>query len=45
MYTGISDHRKLTSFYRAHFERIPPKKVEFRSYKKFDVTNFLKDLE
>ena len=34
--TGISDHHKLiTSFFRSHFERIPPKKVEYRNYKKF----------
>ena len=44
--TGISDHNKLiTSFFRLHFERIPPQKVEYRNYKKFDVTNFLRDLD
>ena len=44
--TGISDHHKLiTSFFRSHFERIPPKKVEYRNYKKFNVTNFLRDLD
>ena len=44
--TGINDHHKLiTSFFRSHFERIPPKKVEYRNYKKFDVTNFLRDLD
>ena len=43
--TGISDHHKLiTSFFRSHFERIPPKKVEYRNYKKFHVINFLRDL-
>ena len=43
--TGISDHHKLiTSFFRSHFERIPPKKVEYRNYKKFDVRNFFKGL-
>ena len=40
---GIGDHHKLiTSFFRSHFERITPKKVEYRNYKKFDVTNFFK---
>ena len=44
--TGIRDHHKLiTSFFRSHFERIPPKKVEYRNYKKFNITNFLRDLE
>ena len=44
--TGISDHHKLiTSFFRSHFERIPTKKVEYRNYKKFNVTNFLRDLD
>ena len=44
--TGISDHHKLiTSFFRSHFERIPPKRVEYRNYKKFDVTNVLRDLD
>ena len=44
--TGICDHgRLITSFFRSHFERIPPKKVEYRNYKKFNVTNFLRDLD
>ena len=44
--TGICDHHKLiTSFFRSHFERIEPKKVEYRNYKIFDVTNFLEDLD
>ena len=39
--TGISDHHKLIpSFFRSHFERIPRNKVEYRNYKKFDLTNF-----
>ena len=43
--TGMSDHHKLiTSFFKSHFERILPKKVEYRNYKKFDGTNFLRDL-
>ena len=44
--TSISDHHKLiTSFFRSHFERIPPKKVEYRNYRKFDVKFFLRDLD
>ena len=42
---SISDHHKLITFFRSHFERTPPKKVEYRNYKKFDVRNFLRDLE
>ena len=43
--TGISDHHKLiTSFFRSHFERIPPKKNEYRNYNKFDIKNVLRDL-
>ena len=44
--TGISDHHKsITSFFKSHFERISPKKVEYRNYKKFNITNFLRDLD
>ena len=44
--TGISDHHKLiTSFSTSHFERIRPKIVECRNYKKFDETHFLRDLD
>ena len=44
--TGISDHHKLiTSFFRSNFERLPPKKVEYRNYKKFGVKIFLRDLD
>ena len=44
--TCIRDHHKLiTSFFRSHFERIPPKKVEYRNFKKLDVTNFVRDLD
>ena len=38
-------HKLITSFSRSHFERTPPKKVEYRNYKKFDVTNFLRNLD
>ena len=44
--TGISDHHKLiTSFFISHFERTPPKLVEYRNCKKFDRTDFLRDLK
>ena len=44
--TGKSDHHKLiTSYFRSHFERIPLKNVEYSNCKKFDVANFLRDLD
>ena len=44
--TGINDNHKLkTSFFQSHFQQIPPKKIEYRNYKKFDVTRFIRDLE
>ena len=44
--TGISDHHKLiTSFFISHFERTPPKLVEYRNCQKFDRTDFLRDLK
>ena len=44
--TGVSDHHKLiTSFFISHFERTPPKLVEYRNWKKFDRTDFLRDLK
>ena len=44
--TGMSDHHKsITSFFISYLERNPPKKVEYRNYKKFDVAIFLRDLD
>ena len=44
--TGLSDyHKMILSFFRIHFVRLPPKKVEYRDYKKFDKNNFLFELE
>ena len=43
--TGISNHKLITSFFRSHFEQIPPKKVEYRNYKKFNLTDFSRDLD
>ena len=44
--TGISDHHKLIlSFFRSYFTRIPPKTIEYRKYKTFDKSKFLRDLD
>ena len=43
--TGLSDFHKLvmTSF-RSTFERLRPTKIQYRSYKKFNEADFLKDI-
>ena len=43
--TGISDHHKLIgSFLKSKFQKLPPKNVFYRDYKKFDETVFLDEL-
>ena len=40
--TGLSDHQKpILSFIHTYFARSPPKKIEYRNYKKFDSKNVL----
>ena len=44
--TGLSDHHKLVvSYFRTHFARLPPKKFEYRNYRKFDSKSFLCELD
>ena len=44
--TGLSDYHKLIlSCLRAHFKRLPPKKIIYRDYKMFDEAKFLHDLD
>ena len=44
--TGLSDfHRMIISCLKTTFKKIPPKKIIFRDYKKFDEQNFLYDLD
>ena len=44
--TGISDHHKLIlSVFSSYFTRIPPKTIKYRSYKNFNKTVFLHDLD
>ena len=43
--TGLSDHHKLIgSFFRSKFQRLPPKNIHYRDYKKFDDKLFLDEL-
>ena len=43
--TSLSDHHKLIgSFLKSKFQRLPPKNIEYRDYKKFDEKLFLKEL-
>ena len=44
--TGLSNRYKLiVSFFRTHFARLPPKKSEYRNYKKIDSKSFLYELD
>ena len=44
--TGLSDfHKMIISCLKTTFKKIPPKKVIFRDYKKFDEQNVLYDLD
>ena len=39
--TGLSDcHKLILSCLRAHFQRLPPKKIIYRDYKMFDEAKF-----
>ena len=44
--TGLSDHHKMiATFLRSHLVRLKPKRIFFRSYKLFNETYFLSDVE
>ena len=44
--TGLSDyHKMILSFFRTHYVRLPPKKLEYRDYKNFDKDKFLFELD
>ena len=46
METGISDHHALIfSFLKTTFTKMPPNKLQYRNYKKFEVNSFLQDVE
>ena len=44
--TGLSDfHRLVSTMFKSTFEKLPPKELSYRSYKRFDKTNFCHDLD
>ena len=44
--TGLSDfHKMIISCLKTTFKKIPPKKIIFKNYKKFDEQNVLYDLD
>ena len=44
--TGLCEHHKLVcAFFKSCFERLKPKIVYYRNYKKFNEVNFLKDVK
>ena len=46
METGVSDHHALIfSFLKTTFTKMPPNKLQYRNYKKFEVLSFLQDVE
>ena len=46
METGISNHHALIfSFLKTNFTKMPPNKLQFRNYKKFDIHSLLQDVE
>ena len=46
METGVSDHRTLiSSFLKTTFTKMPPSKLQYSNYKKFEVHSFLQDVE
>ena len=44
--TGLSDyHMLISSFFKSHYSRLKPKVINYRNYKKFNESDFLRDLE
>ena len=44
--TGFTDHHKLTcTFFKSCFERLKPKIVYYKNYKKSNQVNFLNDVK
>ena len=44
--TGLSDHHKLIcTFFKSCYDRLKPKIVYYRNYKKFNEANFLNDVK
>ena len=46
METGVSDHHAfIFPFLKTTFTKMPPNKLQYRNYKKFEVHSFLQDVE
>ena len=46
MEAGVSDHHALIfSFLKTTFTKMPPNKLQYRNYKKFEIYSFLRDVE
>ena len=44
--TGLRDHHKLIcNFFKSCYDRLKPKIVYYRNYKKFNEANFLNDVK
>ena len=44
--TGISDcYKKIVTCLKAHFKKLPPKKIVYRDYKNFNKNTFLYELD
>ena len=44
--TGLSDwHKMIVTSLKAHFKKLPPKKIVYRDYKKFEENSFLYELD
>ena len=44
--TGLSDfHKLVTTMFKFNFQQLPPKKIFYRYYKKFDAVLFKEELE
>ena len=44
--TGLRDcHKLIFIFFKAYFKKLPPKNIEYRSYKNFNENTFLYELD
>ena len=43
--TGLSDHHMIGTLMKTHLVRLKPKRIQYRSYKKFSEVGFLEELK
>ena len=43
--TGLSDHHMIDTLMKTHLVRLKPKRIQYRSYKKFSEVGFLEELK